>query len=368
VICPDRTKVTQYLSKVKPTMLFAVPRVWCNALNNGDQQLMAAESAFVPALDALHKQRHDLVPHAAELEALASAQAELFPKLRGLLGGQLRVGFSGTAQLPRVIAELIDALGIAMYEGYGLTESSGCTTVQPHGRTRTGSVGRAIPGMRVEIDPIHGTGQGEIVVYGSGVMQGYWKAPVATRKALTADGGLRTGDVGHLDDDGLLHISGRVQELLEDREYGALLSVAHVLVLSPFLCYAFVFGAGRPYNVAVIIADSRALADWAQTHGLTAEGDALLFEPRIRELFEAEVATANERLHDHERIHRFTIEPEEPFYSSGVFSPTFCIRRRIVYRRYRDVVESLYAATAPDRPAPHAWHIQEFARELGRAE
>ena len=186
-------------------------------------------------------------------------------KLKARLGGRLRLAFSGAAPLSVEVAEFIDNLGITIYEGYGLTESSGSTTSNPAGAPRFGSVGKAIAGhadrARHERAGRRAPGEGEIIIYGPNVMEGYHNRPEATREALTADGGLRTGDLGHFDEDGYLYITGRIKELykLKNGKYVAPAPLEEKLKLSPFIAHCMVYGADQPYNVALIVADVPAL-------------------------------------------------------------------------------------------------------------
>jgi long-chain acyl-CoA synthetase len=360
VICPDGTQLSQYLPKVKPTILFAVPRVW-NKIHDGVQKMMASQPVFHAALAARAKQRRGEQPSADELAALDAAQKNIFPLIRGAFGGQLRYACSGAAALSREVAEFMETLGIEVYEGYGMTETGGVATAQPFGQIRLGSVGKALPGVRIELDKtVTGAGpnEGEVIIYGQGIMTGYHKKPDSTRSTLTPDGGLRTGDIGRLDEDGYLYITGRVKELykLENGKYVAPAPIEEKVTLSPFIAQAVVYGSDKPHNVALIVPDLPALTPWAKENGVAAEGEALLSEPRVHELLEGEIDKTNAQLKGFERIQRFVIESEEFTPASGLLTPTLKLKRSAFNQKYGPVLESLYA----QEPAPRASYIREL--------
>jgi len=254
-VCGEPTQVVGMLPEVKPSVLFGVPRVW-NRIYNGVHDKMARMPSPVQALfqRALHvrslqrrRQRLDL----ADVLVLKLAQRTLFPVITKGMGGQLRCVFSGAAKLSLEVAEFLENLGIPVYDGYGMTEASGCITANPRGHARAGSVGIPIAGVRIEIDQ-HVTGagpdEGEIIVHGPGVMRGYWKQEELTRNTLTPNGGLRTGDLGRLDADGYLYLTGRVKELykLENGKYVAPAPLEETIKRSPFVAECVYFGADQP--------------------------------------------------------------------------------------------------------------------------
>ena len=366
VICPDGTQLAQYLPKVKPTILFAVPRVWTK-IYDSVQKLFAGQPVFQSALSARAKQRRGEQPTAAELEALATAEKDLFPLIRGAFGGQLRYACSGAAALAREIAEFMETLGIEVYEGYGMTETGGVATAQPFGEIRLGSVGKALPGVRIELDASvagAGPGEGEVLIYGIGVMSGYHNQPDASRNTFTTDGGLRTGDIGRLDADGYLYITGRVKELykLENGKYVAPAPIEASVALSPYIAQCVVYGSNRPYNVALVVPDLPAIAAWAKQRDIPAEGDALLQEPLVHELLGSEIDRANASMKGFERIQRFVIESEELSPANDMLTPTLKLKRRQFNEKYAPALDSLYAP----EPAPRASYIRELQPQAAR--
>ncbi|MET0390045.1 MAG: AMP-binding protein, partial [Polyangiales bacterium] len=363
VICSEATQLAQYLPKVKPTVLFAVPRVW-NKIYDGVQKLMAGQPVFQAALAARAKQRRGEQPTAEETEALANAEKNLFPLIRGAFGGQLRYACSGAAALSREVAEFMETLGIEVYEGYGMTETGGVTTSQPYGKIKLGSVGVPLPGVRLVLDksaPGAGPDEGEVIVYGTGVMSGYYKQNDATKSALTPDGGLRTGDIGRIDDEGYLYLTGRAKELfkLENGKYVAPVPLEETLALSPYITQAVVYGSGRPHNVALIVPDQPALAAWAKQNGVTVEGEALLSEPKVLALLEAEVDKANAEFKGYERVKSFVVEAEEMNAANGLLTQTLKLKRKSFNDKYASVLDSLYPRQDESVP-PRASYIREI--------
>ncbi|HVW26124.1 MAG TPA: long-chain fatty acid--CoA ligase [Polyangiaceae bacterium] len=368
-ICGDATKLAEYLALVKPTVLFAVPRVW-NKIYAGVQKSIATKPAaiqwaFNNALVAKKKQKKGAPVTMRESIALAIAEKVIFPKVREGFGGQLRFACSGAAALAREVAEFMECLGIEVYEGYGMTEGSGCTTAQPKGAARLGSVGKPIPGVRIFIDkdaPGASGDEGEVIMYGPSVMRGYHKLEKVTREAMTPDGGIRTGDIGRLDSEGYLYITGRVKELykLENGKYVAPVPLEEKLQLSPYIAQCMVFGSDRPHNVAVIVPDMAAVQAWAESQGLTEKGDALISHPRVRALLEQEVAKYNTEFKGYERIVDFVLDTEEMTIQNGLLTQTMKLKRRDVVSKYKDVFDSLYPSRPSDRPEPRASYIREL--------
>ncbi len=368
-ICGDASKLGEYLPLVKPTVLFAVPRVW-NKIHAGVQALMASKPApiqwmFHTALEAKKKQRKKETLTLRESAALKLAERVVFPKIRAKFGGQLRFAVSGAAALPLPVAEFMDALGIEVHEGYGLTETGGTATAQPKDKVRLGSVGVAVPGVRLELDktvPGASGDEGEVIIYGPNVMRGYHKRRDDTNVALTPDGGLRTGDLGRIDADGYLYITGRAKELykLENGKYVAPVPLEQVLEESPFIAQSVVFGENKPHNVALIVANMGALRDWGKTRGLADDPESLLSNPKVATLFESEVEKCNRRFKGFERIADFVLDSEELTVANGMLTPSMKLKRRTIVAEYGDALESLYPRAESERPAPRASYIREL--------
>jgi long-chain acyl-CoA synthetase len=354
-ICDDTSKLLDYLPEVRPTVLFAVPRVW-NRIYDGVQKQVAGKpkiirSIFHTGMRARSKQKHGQPLSLAERVALPLAERLIFSKIVDRFGGRLRFACSGAAALSSEVAEFIDNLGIEVYEGYGLTESSGCTTSNRPGECRIGSVGKPIPGVEVKLDhsaPGATEGEGEILIYGTGVMAGYHHLDQATRETLTADGGLRTGDLGRLDADGFLYITGRVKELfkLSNGKYVAPAPLEEKIQLSAFVAQCVVYGEDKPYNVAMIVPDVDSLASWAKENGVGVTPQEMLRSPKTKALYARELEKLGKDFKGYERIQDFFFETEALTTENGMLTPTLKLKRRNVLKRYEERFMALYSASA----------------------
>jgi long-chain acyl-CoA synthetase len=362
-IAESVAKITDDLVEVQPTLLFAVPRIF-NRIYAGmrrqmDESRGLTRTLFTAALENA-KRRHALAQSrrasgAVELKHMVFDRL-VFDRVRARFGGKLRYAFSGGAALSREVAEFIDDLGILVYEGYGLTETSPIVACNFPGNRKIGSVGKPIPGVRVEIDtavtddPKHG----EIVVFGHCVMQGYYGLEEETAAVFVErDGerGLRTGDMGYLDGDGFLHISGRIKEQykLLNGKYVVPTPLEESLKLSPFVSSAMVWGADHDHNVAVIVPDFDALGRWAAERGLAGDPATLVEDQRVRALFEDEIEKHSTTFKQYEKVRGFVLGATDFTTDNGLLTPSLKVKRRKVLELYGKRLEALYA---PDgRPA-----------------
>jgi long-chain acyl-CoA synthetase len=351
-ICDNTDKLLQYLPEAKPTMMFAVPRIW-NRIYDGVRKQVAGrppivQRIFAVGLQAKSKQKRGQELSLIEKVTLALADKLIFSKIVARFGGELRFAFSGAAALSPEVAQFIDNLGIQVYEGYGMTESSGGATANYPGHCKIGSVGIAIPGTRITIDesaPGAGPGEGEILIHGNGVMAGYHNQAQATAECMTADGGLRTGDLGRLDGDGFLYITGRVKELykLANGKYVAPAPLEEKLQLSAYIAQVVVYGSDQAHNVALIVPDMTALVTWAQGIGVPSATDALFADARTRDLIRKEIETYSRDFKGFEAIHDFVLSAEELTTGNDMLTPTLKVKRRNVMARYGDLLTKLYA-------------------------
>ena len=337
------------LAEVKPTVLFAVPRIF-NRLYEGVHKQIASKPAMVQSLvragiDAATRKGRGANLGLLDQLVLWLADRLAFATIRERFGGRLKYAISGSAALSCEVAEFIDALGIMVYEGYGLTETSPIATANFPGNRRMGSVGRAVPGVRIEIDTaVSGDPRdGEIVVHGPNVMRGYFNRADETAQVLRADGALRTGDLGHLDADGFLWITGRIKEQykLENGKYVVPSPLEEKIKLSPFIANVLVHGANRPYNVALVVPERAAIEEWARGQGLTL-GD-FTTDPRLRQLLHEELARTLGPAKGFERIEKFAIAEQDFTTENGMLTPTLKLKRRAVLERYGADLEALYA-------------------------
>jgi long-chain acyl-CoA synthetase len=345
-------KLLENLAEVRPTVLCAVPRIW-NRVYDRVNQSMADRPAFLQGLfrsgvAASKKKKSGASLGVGESLALGVASRLVFKSIRAKLGGRLRFVVSGSAALSKEVAEFIDALGITIYEGYGLTETGPVVSANYAGHVKIGSVGPTIPGVRVVIDRTATADprDGEIIVYGPNVMLGYHNRPEDTAERFTADGGLRTGDIGHVDEDGFVFITGRIKEQykLENGKYVVPSPLEEELKLSPYIANAFLFGENRPHNVALIVPDRDALQRWApQTE--TPLGDPLT-NPRVRALITSELEQRGANMKSFERPRGFALLEEDFTVDNGLLTPSMKLRREKVLALYKDRIEALYRPTA----------------------
>ena len=347
-------KIVDNLGEVHPTLLFSVPRIF-NRLYDRIQK----QNAEGPALR--RRVFGAALANAVKKKKLAESRRTsgfvdfkqrvfdrlVFQKVRERLGGKLRYAFSGGAAISREVAEFIDNLGITVYEGYGLTETSPIATANWPGARKIGTVGKAIPGVRISID-LTATGDprhGEVIVHGHNVMMGYHGLPEEDAKVFTPDGGFRTGDMGTLDDDGFLTITGRIKEQykLENGKYVVPGPLEERLKLSPFVANVFVYGDNRPYNVALVVPDPRELERWAAAHGIEARGDALLADPRAVELIQSEVDRSSAEFKQFEKIKKVKLVGEDFTQENGMLTPKLSLKRRAVMERWGSEIAGLYA-------------------------
>lgn len=352
-IVDDVQKIVQYLPEVKPTLLFSVPRIF-NRIHDGvikriNQDGGLKKSLFELALKTAEQKRSLAEQRKSsgfiDLKHRVLDQL-VFAKVRERFGGRLKYAFSGGAAISREVAEFIDSLGVLVYEGYGLTETSPVATANWPGARKIGSVGKPIPGIRIEIDrsvtddPKHG----EIIVHGHNVMKGYHGLPEENEKVFTDEGGFRTGDMGYVDDDGYLYITGRIKEQykLENGKYVVPAPLEELLKLSPFVTSAFVFGSNRPHNVALVVPDMEALRSWADEQGISGDDDLLLRHDRVKGLVAEQLEKYSGEFKQFEKIRAFELLTEDFTVENGMLTPKMSVKRRKVLEAYQDRLDRLY--------------------------
>lgn len=341
-------KLVGNLPDVKPTVLIAVPRIF-NRIYDGVNQQMRDKPKPIQALFAAgiriatRRARGNQLSFGESI-TLKLADKLIFKKVRQKFGGRLRLVVSGSAALSKEVAEFIDALGIDVYEGYGLTETSPVVSVNFPGNRKIGSVGKALPKVKVTIDTVV-TGDpknGEIVVFGDNVMHGYHGRPEEDAKIFTADRGLRTGDMGYLDEDGYLFITGRIKEQykLETGKYVVPSPLEEDLKLSPYIGNVMLYGANKPHNVALVVLDPANLAKWAEREGITL-GDAAQ-NPRVQELIKAELDKYSKDFRSYERPKGQLLITQDFTVENGMLTPKMSVRRNHVLKNYQAALDKLY--------------------------
>jgi long-chain acyl-CoA synthetase len=351
--------LTRDMPEIEPTILVSVPTVF-NKVYDGLQKMMEAEGGikkkmFDAAIENARK-REKMRKRGAR-SRWVDLQNDLFDRLvfqkvRDAFGGRLRYAFSGGAAISTEVAEFISSVGVVVYEGYGLTETSPVVTANTREGRRIGSVGRAIPGVTVTIDTsVTGDDEvGEIIVHGPNVMVGYYNLPAENEAVFTDDHGFRTGDLGYVDGDGYLFIRGRIKEQykLENGKYVVPSPIEEQLQLSGFISQVMVYGEQRPFNVAVIVPDFDYLEQWAAEKDLSTDDLAvLLADAQVKELYKTEINRAQASIKRYERIRDFVLGDEEFTPENGMLTPSLKIKRRAVMAKLGSELDALY-----DKPDP----------------
>jgi long-chain acyl-CoA synthetase len=347
-------KIIDNLSEVQPTLLFSVPRIFNKLYTAVQKQISgkhpAIQGMVKAALTAKGKARDGKPLGLSERLVVALTDRLVFSKVRGRFGGKLSYAFSGGAAISREVAEFIDSLGITVYEGYGLTETSPISTTNCPGHRRIGSVGRAIPHVRVEIDPSAGGGEkngykeGEIIVFGPNVMVGYHNRPEDNAAVFTDKRGFRTGDMGYVDAEGYVYITGRIKEQykLENGKYVVPTPLEEALKLSPYIANVMVFGDNKPFNVALVVLNVDAVKSWAAKEGHTIAADALATNDKVRALLKAEVDRLSDAFKGFESVRDFALITDDFTTENGMLTPSLKLKRRKVLEVHGAQIEGLY--------------------------
>ena len=353
-ICANPSRLMQYLREVRPTALFAVPRIW-NRLRGGALESVAflpryLQGIFAEAMEARTKQRAHRNLSLSERVALRAAQPLIFRRIRNLLGGRLSYASSGGAALPLETEEFFANLGIPIYQGYGLTECSGCATTSNPAARRPGSVGKPIPGVTIWIDRKVDQApddEGEVIISGYGIMEGYHNLPAETVQTVNDRGALRTGDLGRVDPNGYLFITGTLKNIykLANGRYVAPAPLEAKLQGSPYIAQCMICGANQAHNVALIVPDLAVLMVWGKAGGMSPFIDTLLRDPRTRRLFEDEIARQSRDFKSFERISNFALIRQELSAAGDTLSSVHRFNRRAIAEKYRKTLEQLYSGS-----------------------
>ena len=347
--------VAQALLEVRPTITAAVPRffekiyarlVEQGSKNTGVKRMLFDWAMRVAEMSAQWRASQSHANLAVTLQQRL-ADALVYRKIRIGLGGRLRLISSGGAPLSKELAEFFWAVGIPIYQGYGLTETSPIVSSN-YPENRMGSSGRPIPNVQVRAAE-----DGEILVKGPCVMQGYYKNPEATREVLGEDGWFRTGDIGYVDKDNYLFITDRKKDLIKTAagKFVAPQPIENALKTSPYILNAMVVGDKRKFIVALVVPNPATVGAKAADQGIKfASNTELAAHPWVRALIDSEVKRLTVHLAQYETIKRFALLPEDFTFDNGSLTFTLKLKRRVVEQQYAGVIESLYAGVAEPRP------------------
>jgi long-chain acyl-CoA synthetase len=343
--------LVENIGQIKPTILVAVPRIF-NRIYESVNLSIESRPALLRRMirtgirGAVKRAHGDPIGPVERLDLLIDDKL-VFAKIRAKFGGRLKYAISASAPLGREVGEFIDAIGLTVYEGYGLTETSPIVAVNYPGSRRLGSVGRILPGVRVVIDQAQGTraGEGEIIVYGPNVMVGYHNRPEENAKAFTNDGGLRTGDLGYIDDDGFLYVTGRIKEQykLENGKYVMPSPLEEELKGSPYVANVMLYGDGKPFNIALVVPNEAAVRVWAGERHITLDED-LTRDERVRALLLDEMERHGQAFKGFEKPRDVVLVREDFTVDNGLLTPTLKLKRRAVLERYGALLDSAYRA------------------------
>jgi long-chain acyl-CoA synthetase len=341
----DIAHLQEELALVRPTMVVGVPRVFEKVFNAAQHKAHAEGhgAIFDKSVDVAIRWSED---HAAgghhPITGLEHAALDrlVYRKLQAVFGGRMRFAVSGGGPLGARLTHFFNGVGVRIFEGYGLTETSPTLTVNRADAWKAGTVGSPLAATSIRI-----ADDGEILAKGPQVFKGYWHNEVATAEMFDDDGWFVTGDIGLLDEHGFLRITGRKKELivtaagknvapapLEDR-----------LRAHPLISQVVVVGDARPFIAALITLDPEAVAAWASEHGL---GDVpmtqLAESSDLRSVIQSAVADANRSVSRAESIREFVLLPEDLTLARGELTPTLKVRRAVVEKHYGDVIERIY--------------------------
>ena len=343
----DVKRLLEDFATFRPTFVVSVPRVFEKVYNASKQRAHAdgkgrifdlADRTAVAYSEALDRGR---VPLGLKLRH-GLMDRLVYGKLRAALGGQCTRGISGGAPLGARLGHFFRGIGITLYEGYGLTETTAGGTLNLEDAVKIGTVGRPVPGVAVRI-----ADDGEVLLRGDFVMRGHWRNEAATAEVIDSEGWFHTGDIGALDDEGYLTITGRKKELivtsggknvapavLEDRLR------AHFLVSQ-----CMVVGDQQPYIGCLVTIDQDAFGPWKAMKGKPAEATVadLREDPDLRAEIQAAVDDANKAVSRAESIRTFRILPEDFTEAGGELTPSLKLKRSVVMKQYADEVAAIYA-------------------------
>ncbi len=345
---PDSGTLLPALASFRPTFILAVPRVFEKVYNGAEQRAIGerkgaifgraarAAIAYSQAMDTPGGPAFGLRAQHALFDRL------VYAKLRAALGGRAHYAVSGGAALTQRLCHFFRGVGVTVLEGYGLTETTAAATVNRPDRNKIGTVGQPLPGVAIKIAE-----DGEILMSGANVFPGYWQNDEATKETFTADGWFRTGDIGELDDEGFLRITGRKKEIivtaggknvapavLEDRLR------SHALISQ-----TMVVGDGRPFVAALITLDPDALGPWKERHGKPADATVatLRDDPDLIAAVQEAVDDANKAVSRAESIRKFRILEGDFTQEAGQLTVKLGIRRSVLMKDFAADVEALYS-------------------------
>jgi len=343
-------KIIENLTVIRPTIMGAVPRIF-EKVHGKINEMVAKEGGVKKRLfdwaTGVGVQMSRVRQAGERPSPLLAAQYKLADRLvlstiRDRFGGRMRFFISGSAALDREIAQWFDAVGVIVLEGYGLTETSAASSINRPGAYRFGTVGWTLPETDVKI-----AADGEILLKGPGVMNGYHDLPEATAEAIDAEGWFHTGDIGELDAEGFLRITDRKKDMFKTSQgkYVAPSAIsANFKAVCPYASEIIIYGEGKPYCVALVSLEAEAIQDWAADNGLAGKSfGEIARDEKTREMVGGYVETLNKHLNRWEQVKKFSIIDRELTVEAGDLTPSLKLKRKSVVDNFHDSIDKLYA-------------------------
>jgi long-chain acyl-CoA synthetase len=344
----DPLKIVPNLAELKPTYFPSVPRIfekiYTTATSAMEKEGGLKKAIFDWAIKTGEKMRETeragKQPGFLLRKQYEFADKKVLSKIRGLFGGKLRLAVSGAAPINPDILRFFDAAGVLVLEGWGMTETSTAATISTPDDFKIGTIGKPFPGCQVKV-----ADDGELLVKGPNVFQGYYKNEEATRETIV-DGWLHTGDLGEIDSDGFIKITGRKKDIIITAG-GKNITPANLeneIKQHPLVSQCVVVGDRRPYLVGLVTLDPEEAAAYAKENGLPEDPEQLASNPQVRESIEAHLAKINEKFARVEQVKKIAILPRDLSQESGELTPTLKVKRNVVAERHVAEIEKLYAA------------------------
>ncbi len=343
----DPLKIMPNLAELKPTYFPSVPRIfekiYTLATSSMEKEGGFKKTIFDWAIRVGGKMREaeraGRKPGFLLRKQYEFADKKVLSKIRGLFGGKLRLAVSGAAPISPDILRFFDAAGVLVLEGWGMTETSTAATISSPDDFKIGTIGKPFPGCEVKI-----ADDGEILVKGPNVFQGYYKNEEATRETIV-DGWLHTGDLGEIDDDGFITITGRKKDIIITAG-GKNITPANLeneIKQHPLVSQCVVVGDRRPYLVALVTLDPEEVVTYAKEQGLSEDPAQLAANGAVRQSIEAHLAKVNEKFARVEQVKKIAILPHDLSQESGELTPTLKVKRAVVADKHQGEIEKLYA-------------------------
>jgi long-chain acyl-CoA synthetase len=344
----DPLKILPNLAEVKPTYFPSVPRIFekiYTAATSGMEKEGGLKKAIFDwsiktGAKMREAERSGRKPGFLLQRSYAFADKQVLSKIRNLFGGRVRLAVSGAAPINPEILRFFDAAGVLVLEGWGMTETSTAATISTPDDFKVGTIGKPFPGCEVKI-----ADDGEILVKGPNVFQGYHKNPEATSETIV-DGWLHTGDIGEIEPDGFIKITGRKKDIIITAG-GKNITPANLeaeIKQHPLVSQCVVVGDRRPYLVALVTLDPEEAVKYAQEHSLPEDPAQLSQNPDVKSAIEAHVEKINQNFARVEQVKKIAILPHDLSQETGELTPTLKVKRAVVAQKHEGEIEQLYAA------------------------